>query len=115
MRHLREIRVLLDAAVLRMDEYMRVAPSEGFTRLDHMRPTSSTADNTNAASGDFQSAKDETPKSEKDTAQTKPLPKVQTSTQAESENVDQTNQNAASDITSNVQGFPNALLVLHII
>jgi len=108
VRHLREIRVLLDAAVLRMDEYMRVAPSEGFTRLDHMRPTSSTADNTNAASGDFQSAKDETPKSEKDTAQTKPLPKVQTSTQAESENVDQTNQNAASDITSNVQELENS-------
>lgn len=39
VRHLREIRVLLDAAVFRMDEYMRVAPSDGFTRVDHITPS----------------------------------------------------------------------------
>lgn len=38
VRHLREIRVLLDAAVFRMDEYMRVAPSAGFSATDHITP-----------------------------------------------------------------------------
>jgi hypothetical protein len=103
VRHLREIRVLLDAAVFRMDEYMRVAPTEGFTRLDHIRPTSTT--NTNAESGDFQNAKDETPKTDGDTAQAQPFHKAQTSSTGESANVNQTGQNAASESTSNVQGF----------
>ena len=40
---MREIRVLLDAAVFRMDAYMKIAPGDGLSRVDHMVPTSSGA------------------------------------------------------------------------
>lgn len=43
VKHLREIRVLLDAAVFRMDAYMKIAPGDGLSRVDHMVPTSSGA------------------------------------------------------------------------
>ena len=40
---MREIRVLLDAAVFRMDAYMKIAPGDGLSRVDHMVPSSSGA------------------------------------------------------------------------
>jgi len=43
VKHLREIRVLLDAAVFRMDAYMKIAPGDGLSRVDHMVPSSSGA------------------------------------------------------------------------
>ena len=36
--HLREIRVLLDAAVFRMDAYMKIAPGDGLSNVNHMVP-----------------------------------------------------------------------------
>lgn len=56
VRHLREIRVLLDAAVFRMDEYMRVAPSGGFSRTDHITPG-----NLASAAGDMPAPAEPTP------------------------------------------------------
>ena len=38
---MKEIRVLLDAAVFRMEQFSRISPHDGFTNLDHMTPTTS--------------------------------------------------------------------------
>lgn len=44
--------MLLDAAVFRMDEYMRVAPSDGFTRVDHITPSNLARSEVNNDSND---------------------------------------------------------------